>query len=186
MLFQLKNKLKIPIQKFISSDKIANNSQPCTVPSGGLTLIVGTQIWGFSCKVQRRPPADIFLNESLPPKTPLWTPCSWSPWSWFSREMSYKTLTLTLKICILQENGFKWAYIGLVWKLVLRATHSVLLYIWSDHLLEHSKAMHGSPKNAQMTLKDQSFVKKFKVLFVCIPEDVWPSKFGKCLKMPYR
>jgi hypothetical protein len=28
------------------------------LPSGGLTLIVGTQIWGFSCQVQRRPPAD--------------------------------------------------------------------------------------------------------------------------------
>jgi hypothetical protein len=25
------------------------------VPSGGLTLIVGTQKWGFFCKVQRRP-----------------------------------------------------------------------------------------------------------------------------------
>ncbi len=56
------------------------------LPSGGLTLIVGTQKWGFSCKVQRRPPADIFLNESLRPKTPLRTPCSWPPWPWFSRE----------------------------------------------------------------------------------------------------
>ncbi len=40
------------------------------VPSVGLTLIVGTQKWGFSCKVQRRPTSDIFLNESLSPKTP--------------------------------------------------------------------------------------------------------------------
>ncbi len=41
------------------------------VPSAGLALIAGTQNWGFSyCKVQRRPPADNFLNESLPPKTP--------------------------------------------------------------------------------------------------------------------
>ncbi len=60
------------------------------VPSGGLTLIVWTQKWGFSCKVQRRPPADIFLNESFPPKTPLRTPCSWPPWPWFSREKSLK------------------------------------------------------------------------------------------------
>jgi hypothetical protein len=30
------------------------------------------------------------LNESLPPKTPLRTPCSWPPWSWFSREKSLK------------------------------------------------------------------------------------------------
>jgi hypothetical protein len=35
-----------------------------------------------------------------------------------------------------------------------------------------------------MTLKDQSFVNKFKVSSVCNPEDVWPSNFGKCLKMP--
>jgi hypothetical protein len=26
------------------------------LPSGCLTLIVGTQKWGFSCEVQRRPP----------------------------------------------------------------------------------------------------------------------------------
>jgi hypothetical protein len=86
------------------------------LPSGGLTLILGTQKWRFSCKVQRLPPADIFLNESLPPKTPLRTPYSWPPWPWFSREKSLKiskfckkheTLTLTLKICILQENEFK-------------------------------------------------------------------------------
>jgi hypothetical protein len=40
------------------------------VPSGGPTLIEITQKWGFSGKVLRRPPADIFLNESSPPKTP--------------------------------------------------------------------------------------------------------------------
>jgi hypothetical protein len=60
------------------------------IPSGGLTLIVWTQKWGFSCEVQRRPPADIILNESLPQKTPLRTPCSWPPWPWFSREKSLK------------------------------------------------------------------------------------------------
>ncbi len=85
--------------------------------SGDLTLIGRTQKWGFSCKVQRRPPADIFLNKSLPPKTLLRTPCLWPPWPWFSREKSlmifkvfrkqYETLTLTLKICILQKNSFK-------------------------------------------------------------------------------
>ncbi len=42
------------------------------------------------CKVQRRPPAHIFLNESSPTKTTLWTPCSWPPWPWFSREKSLK------------------------------------------------------------------------------------------------
>jgi hypothetical protein len=45
---------------------------PCSshILSGCLTLIGGTQERGFSCKVQRRPPADIFLNESLPRKPP--------------------------------------------------------------------------------------------------------------------
>jgi hypothetical protein len=60
------------------------------IPSGGLTLTLGTQKWGFSCKVQRRPPADICLNKNLPPKTPLRTPCSWPPWPWFSCEKSLK------------------------------------------------------------------------------------------------
>jgi hypothetical protein len=58
----------------------------------------------------------MFLKESLPPKTPLLTPCSWPPWPLSSREKSlkifnvsqqYETLTLTLKIYILQENGFE-------------------------------------------------------------------------------
>jgi hypothetical protein len=42
----------------------------------------------------------------------------------------------------------------------------------------HERAL----KNVLMTLKDQSFVNKFKVSFVCNPEDVWPSNFGKCVK----
>ncbi len=42
------------------------NKKCPNIPSGGLPLIVRTQKWGFSCKVQRRPPADIILNESLP------------------------------------------------------------------------------------------------------------------------
>jgi hypothetical protein len=37
-----------------------------------------------------------------------------------------------------------------------------------------------------MTLKDQSFVNRVKVSFVCNPEDMWPSNFGKCLKMSQR
>jgi hypothetical protein len=39
-----------------------------------------------------------------------------------------------------------------------------------------------APKHVQMILKDQSFVNKFKVLFLCNPEDMCPSNFGKCLK----
>jgi hypothetical protein len=40
------------------------------VSSGGLTLIVRTQKLGFSCKVQRRPPADISWMKACPRKPP--------------------------------------------------------------------------------------------------------------------
>jgi hypothetical protein len=73
----------------------------------------------------------------------------------------------------LQENGFKeLTLVLLAGKLVSRATRSALQPIWSEHLLEQSKAMNEPQKNVQMTLKDQSFVNKFKVSFVCVPEDV--------------
>ncbi len=32
--------------------------------------------------------------------------------------------------------------------------------------------MNKPQENVQMTLKDQSFVNEFEVLFVCLPEDV--------------
>ncbi len=120
------------------------------VPSGGLSLIVGTQKWRFSCKVLRRPPADI-LNESLPPKPPADT-------------MFMAAMAMVL-----------------LWKIV-----EYLQHFCSDHLLEHSEALNKPQKNVQMTLKHQSFVNKSKVLFVCLPEEVWPSYLGKCLKMPQR
>jgi hypothetical protein len=41
--------------------------------------------------------------------------------------------------------------------------------------------MNEPHKNVQMTLKDQSFVNKFKVSFVCNPEDV-TFKFCEMLK----
>ncbi len=37
-------------------------------------------------------------------------------------------------------------------------------------------------KNVQMTLKGQSFVNKFKVSFVCLPEDSVTFKFWEMLK----
>ncbi len=90
----------VPIQQqaTIKERSKAQSIFNCTnVPSGGLTLIVWTRKRGFYCKVQRRLPADMFLNESLPPKTPLRTPCSWPPWPWFSREKSeFKELTMVL------------------------------------------------------------------------------------------
>ncbi len=61
-------------------------------------------------------PCGPFSKWKLTPENPLWTPCPRPPWPWFSCEKSLKifkvlwkfiTLTLTLKICILQENAFK-------------------------------------------------------------------------------
>ncbi len=68
------------------------------LPSGGLTLSVRAQKWGLPWKVQRRHLADIFPNESLPPKPPLWTPCPWPPWPRFSCEKSLKIFEVLWKI----------------------------------------------------------------------------------------
>jgi hypothetical protein len=56
-------------------------------------------------------PADIFLNESLPPKTPLRTPCSCSPWPWFSREIWMKIFKISYKIRNFNPH-FKNLYLG--------------------------------------------------------------------------
>jgi hypothetical protein len=80
-------------------------------------------------------------------------------------------LAVTLKICFLQENGF------LEFTLVLfESFFSGYTFYFTTFLVRPSIGAQQShdraPKNVQMTLKDQSFVKKFKVSFVCIPEDV--------------
>ncbi len=102
----------------VSSVIYLSHRQRCSfkVPSGGLTLIVGTEKWGCSCKVQRRPPADIFLNENLPPKTPCGHHVHGrhghgsaikNRWRFSKFRKKYETLILTSKIYTLQENGFK-------------------------------------------------------------------------------
>jgi hypothetical protein len=58
------------------------------------------------------------------------------------KKKNYETLTLTLKISILQEHGLKELTLVLFESLFFWATHSVLQHFWSDHLLEHSKAMN--------------------------------------------
>jgi hypothetical protein len=102
--------------KTVQKKLLVRNHEYTYVPSGGLTLIVWTQKWGFSCKVQRRPPADIFLNENVSPKTPCrhhvhgrhghGNPLK-DCWRFSRFCKKYKTLNLTLKIYILPENGFK-------------------------------------------------------------------------------
>jgi hypothetical protein len=69
-------------------------------------------------------------------------------------------LTLTLKIYFLQENGFKEnPFIKFTTILVIPSSGA-------------PQSHERDPKNVQMTLKDQSFVNKVKVSFVCNPEDV--------------
>jgi hypothetical protein len=154
------------------------------------------QKWEFSWKVHKRPFADIILNESLPPNTTLWTSRPWPPWSCFSREKSLKSFKVSYKIRNFERNfkilylAGKWvwrAQIGLVWMLVSRATHYDLQ---KKKLVgpstEEQRSHERAPQNVEMTLKVQSFVSKFKVLFVGLPGYVWPSNFWNCLKMPQR
>ncbi len=156
----------------------------CNVPSGGLTLIVGTQKWGLSCKVQRRPPAYIFLNESLPQKPPCGHHVHGrhghgssmkNRWRFLKFCEKYETLTLTSKICILRKNGFKELTLS-----CLKAWFKGYTFCCARFLVrpstEAQQSHERAPKNVQMT----------KVSFVCLTEDVWPSSFGECLKMPQR
>jgi hypothetical protein len=59
------------------------------------------------------------------------------------------------------------AHIGLVWKLVLRATHSVGQHFWSDDLLEHSEAMN-EPQKRSNGLERSKFCQQVES-FVCVP-----------------
>jgi hypothetical protein len=105
------------------------------VPSGGLTLVVGTQQWGISCKVQRRPPADIILNESLLPKIPRGhhvhglhghaSPVK-NRWRFSKFRKRIWKFDRHFKNLYLARKWVQRALVGIVWKLGLRATHSVL------------------------------------------------------------
>ncbi len=125
--------------------------------------------------------------------------CSWPPWPWFSREKSLKVFKVLYKKIINKRNfdphfknvylARKWvwrAHIGLVWKPVLRATYSICIttvLVRPSTGAQRSAERAPKKKTFKWPSKDQSSVNKFKVSFVWIlAEDVWPSKFGKCLK----
>jgi hypothetical protein len=77
------------------------------------------------------------LKWKLTPKNPLWTPCSWPLWPWFSCEKSLKIFKIKKKE---KKNTKRWPSLQkpvsckkmglesshLVWKLDLRAAHCVL------------------------------------------------------------
>jgi hypothetical protein len=68
----------------------------------------------------------------------------------------------------------------------LKACFKGYTFCFTTFLGRPSTGAQGSheraPENVQMTLKYHSFVNKFQVSFVCLPENVRPSNFGKCLK----
>ncbi len=94
----------------------------------------------------------------------------------------YKTLTLTLKICILQENGFKELTLVLFERLFW-GLHILFYSIFGQTIYWSTAKPWTSPKKkkVQMTLKDQSFVNK--VSFVCVqPWRRVTFKFWEMLK----
>jgi hypothetical protein len=76
-------------------------------------------------------------------------------------------LTLTPKIGVLQENGFKELTLVFFESLIQGATHSVLQHFWSDHLQEHSKALN-EPQKRSNDLERSKFRQQVQS-FVCVP-----------------
>ncbi len=114
------------------------------------------------------------------------------PWPWFSRQKWLKIFKVSMKKNTkLWPSRYKSVYckkMGLKssrWSSLKACFKGYTFYFTTFLVRPSTGAQRGHerpPKNVQMTLKDQSSVNKFKVLFLCIPEDVWPSNFGKMLK----
>jgi hypothetical protein len=99
----------------------------------------------------------------------------------------YETMSVTLNIWILQENGFiKSSNKSCLIESLFFGLHILFHTILGQTIYWSTAKPRTSPKNVQMTLNDQSFVSKFKVSFVVLPEDMWHSNFGKFLKIPQR
>jgi hypothetical protein len=162
------------------------------VPSGGVTLIVWTQNWGFSCKVQRRPPADIFLDECLPPKTPCGhhvygrhghgSPVK-NRWR-FSKFIKNTKLWPSLKESVYCKkmglNSWHWSCLKVWFK-----GYTFCLTIFFGQTIYWSTAKPWtSPKKCSNDLERSNFCQQVQS-FVRVPSwSVWPSNFGKCSKMP--
>ncbi len=114
-----------------------------------------------------------------------------SRWRFSKFRKKYETLTLTLKICtfsLFSKNGFKELTLVLFGSLFY-GIHIVFYSIFGQTINWSTAKPQTSPKRKKKTFKwpwKISFVNKFTGSFVCLPEDVWPSNFGKCLKMPQR
>ncbi len=166
------------------------------MPSGGLTLIVGTQKMGVFLQSTEATPFGHLLKWKLTPENP---PCRHhvhdrhghgSPvkyrWRFSKFCKKYETLALTFKKSVsCKKMGLKSSH----WS-CLKACFKGYTFCLTRFLVRPSTGAQQSHERAskivQIILKDQSFVNKFKVSFVFLPEDVRPTNFGKCLNMPQR
>ncbi len=155
-----------------------------TIPSGGLTLSVGTQKWELFLKSTEATPCGHFTKWKLTPKSPCGHHVHGRHGQGFPVKKSLKIFKVLWKIQNFERHyknldlAGKWiwrAQISLVWKLVFRATHSVLQHFWAQKK-NHSNDLERSKFRQQV----QSFV--------CVPpwRRVASINFGKCLKMPQR
>ncbi len=135
------------------------------IPSGGLTLIAGTQELGFSCKVYRGDPMRTSWMKAYPQNPPsniMFMPAGATVLPWkivedfqsFVKKIQnfdphFKNLYLSKKIGIKSSH---WSCL----KACFKGYDSVLQHFWSDQQLKHRKAMNErAPKNVQMTLKNE-------------------------------
>jgi hypothetical protein len=105
-------------------------------------------------EVQRRPHADLFLNESLPPKTLCGhhvhgrhghgSPVK-NRWRFSKFCEKYETLSITLKIWILHENGFKELTLVLFKSMFLRL-HILFYNIFGQTIFWSAAKPWTSPK----------------------------------------
>ncbi len=108
-------------------------------------------------------PANIFLNERLPLKTPTRTPCSWPPWPWFTLEKSFKIFKVSWKIRNYDPH-FKNLYLARKWVWTLKCSYWSCLkacfkgYYFTTLLVGPctgaQRSHERAPRNVQMTLND--------------------------------
>ncbi len=98
----------------------------------------------------------------------------------FQGFVKYKTLTLTLKTCIFQENGFKELTLVL-YESLFQGLHILIHNIFGQTISTRAQRSHERAPQ-----KKFKWPWKIKVSFLCLPENVWPSNFGKCSKMPQK
>ncbi len=169
------------------------------VPSGCVTLIIGTKNGDFLAKYRGDPLRASSCMKAYYPRKP---PCghhvhgrhgNGSPvknrWIFWRFCKKYDTLTLTIKICILQDYGFNrsshWS--------CLKACCKSYIFCFTMFLVRPSTVAQrrherGPKKRSKLPwkIKVSSTIRSTFCLYASLHEDEWTSNFGKCLKMPQR